>query len=204
MEPCLNSDERDIVERRFLEGPIGRGSARLGWHICRITGRCDLHILPSIHDDYGVIWTNDGFGNGKKNLKLELERLEEEILRQLNTRRAQDRQLQNPRQVHTRNRKKAGKKTLAQKLADIGWDGQHDKLAAAVRRLGYKVFKQTAKTITVDAPARKPSGKEKRTRYTISTLAGKVGSGEMASPKQTSPDGLPSGNQGLNLIGPDM
>lgn len=198
-EPCLNSDERDILERGFLAGPIGRGSARLGWHICKITGRCDLHILPSIHDAVGVIWTNQGFGNGKKNLKLELERIEEKLLRQINRRRAHDRQLKTPRQAHTSSRKKAGKKTLAQKLAAIGWAGQHDKLAAAVQKLGYKVIKQTAKTITVDAPARKPGGKQKRTRYTISTLAGNVGGGGKAS---GSPDSLRPG--GLNIIGPNM
>ena len=200
MEPCLNSLERDMVERCFLAGPLGCGSARLGWHICKVTGRCDLHILTSIHDDHGVIWTNDQFGHGKKNLKLELERIEEEFLRQLNRQRANDRQLQTPRHAHIRSRKEAGKKTLAQKLAALGWHGQHDKLAAAVQQLGYKVFKQTAKTITIDAPAGKPDGKEKRTRYTISTLAGNGGSGGMASP----PGGPQPGSQGLGIIGPDM
>lgn len=203
MEPCLSSDERDSVERGFLAGPIGQGSARLGWHICKITGRCDLHLLPSIHDDDGVIWTNHGFGHGKKNLKLALERIEEELLRQLNRRRAQDRQLQTPRQAHIRSRKEAGEKTLAQKLAAIGWHGQHDKLAAAVQQLGLKVITQTPKTITVEAPARKPGGKEKRTRYTISTLGGDAGSGGMGS-LPISPSGPQPGSQGLKLIGPDM
>jgi len=200
VEPCLDQNERDLIEKKLLAGPIGCGSGRLTWHLCLVTGRCDLHMLTGIHDENGTIWLNNGFGHGGKNLKLALERIEEEALCEINRRRPSNLQLQMPRQVHVSSRKKAGKKTLAQKLAKIGWHGEHDKLAVAVKKLGYKVIKQTAKTITVESAAQKPGGKEKRTRYNIATLAGTGGSGGHSS----SPNGPQNGSQGLEITGPDM
>jgi len=205
MEPCLSAEERDAVEQALLAGPFGRSPCRTAWHIDVQSGRCDCHFLVGAHDDRGVIWANDGFGKGKKNLKLELERIEEAIVARLNLRRRPPgRQLRTPREAHIRSRKKAGKKTLAQKLAALGWNGQPDKLAPLVEKLGYQVIKQTAKTITVDAAAQKPDGKRKRRRYTISTLGGNGGGGTKGGAPSTMSGGGKPRDQELHIIGPDM
>jgi len=168
MEPCLNEVEREKLEQGFLAGPIGRAPVRFGWHIDSITGRCDCHFLVGVHDDQGVIWMNDGFGHGKKNLKLLLERIEEEIIDALNRRRMRDRQLKTARQRHEENRRKAGKFTFAQKLAIAGWGGKPESLPKAARLAGYDCLAQTVKSITVQSiqVVKRP----KKNRYTLATL----------------------------------
>lgn len=168
MEPCLNPDECAEAERRFLAGPLGRGSCRHGWHIDLVTGRCDWHCLAGEHDSRGVIWANDGFGKGQKNLKLELERIEEDLLAELNRRRPPHQQLKSARQRNKEKRRKAGKLTFAQKLVVIGWDGTPKTLTEAAERAGYVVHAKTKKSITVHSKACK--SKPKVIRYTIATL----------------------------------
>ena len=168
MEACLNVEEREKAEQRILKGPIGRGSVRLNWHIDLITGRCDCHFLVGIHDEKGVIWINDVFGHGKKSLKLELERIEEELLQELNRRRSNDLQLQTPRQRHIQARKKAGKMTFAMKLVAVRWDGTSETLSNAAQQAGYFVHNQTAKAITVHSLEFKKKPKE--IRYNLPNL----------------------------------
>lgn len=168
MEPCLNADEREVVESRFLAGPLGRGAGRHGWHIDLVTGRCDWHDLGGEHDDRGVIWPNDGFGKGKKCLKLELERIEEDLLAELNRRRPPDQQLKTTRQRHVENRRKAGNLTFAQKLVAGKWDGTPETLTETANRAGYVVHAQTAKSITVHSIDFKIE--PKKIRYVIETL----------------------------------
>jgi len=168
MEPCLSADEREEAEERFLAGPLGRGSCRHGWHIDLVTGRCDWHCLAGEHDERGVIWANDGFGKGKKCLKLELERIEEDLLAKLNRQRLPERQLKTTRQRHKENRRKAGKLTFAQKLAAAKWDGAPEKLGGAAERAGYAIHAQTEKSITVHSLKFKKEPKV--IRYTLTTL----------------------------------
>ena len=168
MEPCLNDDERQLVEKRLLAGPIGRGSARLGWHIDKKTGRCDCHILVSVHDDYGVVWMNDGFGKGKMNLGLELERIEERLVEKLNAERPPPLWLKTTRQRHREKRKMAGNPTFAEKLVIAGWDGKMDSLQTAAEKAKYQVIKQTKGTIEVKLV--EEGKRQKESRYHLETL----------------------------------
>ncbi len=149
--PCLDERERDIIEQAILAGPVRGCPARLAWHIDLETGRCDLHILVSEINELNVVWVNHEYGHGKKNLKLELERVEEEALDIINRNRDLEHKIPTPRQVHARKRKSAGKETLAEKLARAGWDGDVSSLLLLLRELGYKIIKNTAKRIWVQA-----------------------------------------------------
>jgi hypothetical protein len=167
-KPRINDEERGEVERAFLAGPLGRGPCRHGWHIDMKTGRCDWHCLCGEHDIEGRIWVNDGFGKGKKCLKLELERIEEVLLARLNKKRPPERQLKTARQRHREKRKKAGKLTCAEKLAAGKWDGTPEKLTEAAEQAGYVVHTQTKKSITVQSLDCKK--RPKIIRYGIATL----------------------------------
>ena len=167
-QPSLNAKERDEVEQHILAGPIGRGACRFGWHIDVFTGRCDAHFLFAAHDERGVIWANDGYGKGQKCLKLELERLEEELIKLLNKQRPPDQQLMTPRQRHSQNRKNAGRLTFAEKLLATGWDGTAETLISAAQQADYVIHAQTAKTITVRS--NRQQNRPKIMRYVIATL----------------------------------
>ena len=171
MLPCLSEEERKMVERAFLSGPFGKAATRYGWHVDKKTGRCDCHFLVCAYgvEDPSIPWINNGFGHGKKQLQLALERIEEAFVAALNVQRSRELQLLTPRQVHIKNRKLAGKKTLAQKLVDHNWDGQADTLEKAVLSIGYTAKLVTPKTIIVKAPVGK-NNKQKETTYVIATL----------------------------------
>lgn len=167
MQPCLSQIERNKVEEDFLPGPFAKASVRVGWHIDRLTGRCDCHFLVSEYDDQGIVWQNDGFGKGKKNLKLELERIEENLLRELNKGRPPDQNLENARQRHMANCRKVGKLTFAQKLAKAGWDENAHTLVKLAEQLGYEVLATGGKSITV---RNKMTRNPKAIQYGIATL----------------------------------
>lgn len=167
-EPCLCAEERRKVEENFLAGPFRNAAVRFGWHIDKTSGRCDCHFLVGEHDDDGIVWQYHGFGKGKKNLKLEFERIEEKFISELNKGRPAIRWLKNARQMHKANRRKAGNLTFAQKLARVGWNGSTNTLVDLARRLGYKIIAQGEKSITV---SNRNSTKNKSIRYTITTLA---------------------------------
>ena len=163
--PCLDKRERNIVEEAMFAGLMSGCLGRLGWHVDIETGRCDMHIVASSINDRNRPWINDGFGHGGKNLKLELERIEERALHAINRDRAPEHRILTPREVHTLKRKKSGKQTLAEKLAKAAWDGEVSSLPAALIKLGYQIAKQTAKKIWVQATESK-----KTIAYRLATL----------------------------------
>jgi len=165
MLPCLTQDERDRIESVFLKGPIQGCPARLAWHIDQESGRCDLHVLVSAINDRAVVWLNDGFGKGQQNLKLELERLVELALELINLRRRGQHPILTARQAHDRNRRKAGKLTLAEKLAGQQWDGRIASLPRVLIELGYELIKLTEKQIVIQA-----QNSAKILRYGLKTL----------------------------------
>ncbi len=165
--PCLNEEERAEIERALLAGPIGRGVARLAWHIDLCTGRCDLHVLVCIYDCTGKNWENDGYGKGAKNLHLELERSEEALLVKFNAYRSPSEKLKTPRQRHNEKRRAAKQRTFSGKLVASGWDGKPEALVEAAEAAGYSVSSLSEKSIVVRNQYTK---KNKDKRYNIKTL----------------------------------
>ncbi len=111
---------------------------------------------------------NDGFGKGGKSLKLELERIEEDLVMVLNRGRPPDRQLRTARQRHKEKRLEAGKQTFAEKLAASSWDGNPETLTEIAERAGYVVHSQSKKSITVHSTEFKKN--PKIMDYNIPTL----------------------------------
>jgi hypothetical protein len=151
------------------------------WHEDPVSGRSDLHVLAGAYTDSDppLVFTSAGFGHGAKNILLEMERAEDEVLQLLNQRRARERWILSARETRRLALIKAGKKTLVQRLAKI-WDGKGKTLQDALLKLGYFVLKLTAKTVTV---ARNAAARPRR--YLIATLE----KGRMAELKALSKEG---------------
>jgi hypothetical protein len=163
--PCLDATERARIEEAILEGPPKNCPARLGWHIDKKTGRCDLHIVVAMINQHGRPWINDGFGHGGKNLTLEFERIETRTLEIINRSREPQHRILTPREVRQRTLKRLGRKTLAQKLAAADWNGMLASLSKVLQQLGYSILKLTPKRIWLIA-----KNSKKAIAYNIGTL----------------------------------
>lgn len=162
----LTAAERRLVEEELISRVFHNVPVMTAWHEDPRNGRSDLHMLIGDYTDadFPLVFTSASYGHGGKNIILELERVEAEILKMLNRKRDVERQLLSAREVRRRALEKAGVKTVGQKLAK-SWDGRRATLKKALEKLGYIVRHITDQTVTL---AKNASSRGRR--YVIETL----------------------------------
>jgi hypothetical protein len=147
---ALSKQERQTVREELRQRLWSNVPILAAWHEDPLLGRSDLHFLTGAHTDSDppLVYTSASYGHGKKHIALEMERAEDQVLLLLNRQRARERWILSARETKRLAMAKAGKKTLAQRLAKV-WDGKRETLKEALRKLGYLVLKLTAKTVRI-------------------------------------------------------
>lgn len=169
----LNELERKAIELTLVNNFARHSAVRCGWHVNEISGRCDLHVLIAAkNSDFPARLTiASEFGDGKKNIISVINRVNEEIILDLNETR--ETKLKSTMQVYRERQASLGKPSLASELAKAGVEEPYQ-IRGAIEDLGYEVTRESEETVSVKFPGKLRAKKYNREKLLSDTVTARV------------------------------